>query len=195
MKLRTICVYCGSNRGENPVYREVATQVGASLAQRGIRIVYGAGHVGLMGVVADAALAAGGEVVGVIPRALADWEVAHTGLTELHLVENMHERKAMMADFSDAFLALPGGFGTLEELFEVLTWSQLRIHSKPCGILNVNGFFDPLFVFLEHMVQEGFLRTQHRELALFHTDLDVLLAALEDFEPPVVEKWWDRSLR
>jgi len=195
MRLKTVCVYCGSNVGENPIYRKVAEEVGYLFAQRNIRLVYGAGHVGLMGVLADAALSAGGTVIGVIPEALANWEVAHSGLTELHQVANMHERKAMMADLSDAFIALPGGFGTLEEIFEVLTWTQLRFHDKPCGLLNVHGFFDPLLTFLNHMTAEGFLRPEHRHLVYTAEGIEPLLEALESFSPPTVEKWWDTSLR
>lgn len=171
--------------------------LGRTLAERGIGLVYGAGNVGLMGVVADAALAAGGRVVGVIPKGLARWEVAHGGLTEIHIVSTMHERKAMMADLADAFIALPGGFGTLEELFEALTWTQLGFHGeighKPCGILNVGGFYDPLLTFLDGMVDSGFLRPEHRALVLSQQEVPALLEALATFQPPTVAKWWDGS--
>jgi uncharacterized protein (TIGR00730 family) len=199
VKLKNVCVYCGSSVGDDPAYATAAVALGRELAARGVGLVYGAGNVGLMGVVADAALAAGGKVVGVIPEALARWEVAHGGLTEIHVVQTMHERKALMADLSDAFIALPGGFGTLEELFEVLTWTQLGFHrdvpNKPCGILNVAGFYDPLLAFLDGMVERRFLRPEHRALALAAPDVHTLLAALEDFAPPAVPKWWDRELR
>lgn len=160
--VRSICVFCGSQSGHDSAYAEAAGAFGRLLAERGIRVVYGAGNVGLMGVLADAALAAGGQVIGVIPQRLVDRELAHTRLTELRIVTSMHERKALMAELSDAFVALPGGLGTYEELFEVLTWSQLGIHNKPCGCLNVRGYFTPLAAMLDHAVSEGFLRPEHR---------------------------------
>src|SRR5216684_2485810 len=162
--LRSLAVFCGSSLGVASIYREAAREVGRLLGQRAIRLVYGGGHVGLMGVVADACLNAGGRVIGVIPQALADKEVAHRGLTELRVVSSMHERKAVMAELSDAFVALPGGYGMWEELFEMLTWSQLGIHCKPCGLLNVNGYYDPLLDLADQAVSEGFLREVNRDL-------------------------------
>ena len=183
--IRSICVFCGASAGGDEAYRRGAATVGATLARRGIRLVYGGGRLGLMGAVADAALAAGGEVVGVIPRGLVDRELAHEGATELVVVETLHERKAEMAVRSDAFLALPGGLGTLEELAEVLSWAQLDLHAKPIGLLDVNGYFGALAVFLDHAVAEGFVAERHRRLLLRETDLDALLAAFEAWVPPL----------
>jgi uncharacterized protein (TIGR00730 family) len=185
----SLCVFCGSSAGRRPAYRAAAEELGASLARRGIRLVYGGGKVGLMGAVADAALAAGGEVVGVIPQHLMDWEVGHLGLTELEIVGSMHERKARMADLSDAFVALPGGFGTLEEFCEVLTWSQLGLHPKPCGLLNVEGFYDPLLQLFEYGVAEGFILAAHRHLVLAEVSVERLLARLEAYEPALTPKF------
>jgi uncharacterized protein (TIGR00730 family) len=173
----SVCVYCGSSFGSDGVYVEATTALARSLAQRGIRVVYGGASVGLMGVLADATLQAGGEVVGVIPQLLVDREIAHRGLTELHVVSSMHERKALMAELSDAFVALPGGIGTLEELIEVYTWSFLGIHDKPLGVLNVNGYYDGLSAFLDHAVGQGFLRPEHRERLVIAGDTDALLEA------------------
>ena len=191
--LRRLCVFCGSSKGGNPAYLAAAKEVGRTLAQRGIGLVYGGGNVGLMGALADAALAAGGHVIGVIPEALLAKEVGHRGLPDLRVVKSMHERKALMAELSDGFLALPGGFGTFEEFFEVLTWSQLSFHTKPCGVLNVAGFFDPLLNFLDHAAAEGFVRPAHRELVLADADLNQLLQKMATFQPPVVHKWVDRD--
>ena len=155
--LQSLCVFCGSSVGARPEYAAAAAELGTLLARRGIRVVFGAGHVGLMGVVADAALAAGGQAIGVIPQLLVDRELAHRGLTELRIVGSMHERKALMVALSDAFIALPGGLGTLEELVEVVTWAQLGLHRKPCGLLNVDGYHDPLIAFLDRAVEEGFV--------------------------------------
>ncbi|NBO93060.1 MAG: TIGR00730 family Rossman fold protein [Planctomycetia bacterium] len=166
----SVCVFCGSSAGIDPVYVEAARLLGGQMAARRIQLVYGAGDVGLMGVVADAALAAGGQVIGYIPQSLVDREVAHEGLTELYVVETMHQRKAMMADRATAFLALPGGFGTADELFEILTWAQLGIHEKPIGLANINGFFDPLLSWLERATRDGFLRLKHRQLLLVDSD-------------------------
>ena len=193
--MRRVCVFCGSARGARPEYQEAAQAVGTLLAERGLGLVYGGGNVGLMGAVADAALAAGGEVTGVIPESLVGWEVAHTRLTELRVVGSMHERKALMADLSDAFLALPGGFGTFEEFCEVLTWSQLGIHAKPCGLLNVAGYYGPLLGLFDHAVREGFLRPQHRALVLEGADPACLLDALASFQAPPLHKWIDRDER
>jgi uncharacterized protein (TIGR00730 family) len=194
--MRSVCVFCGSNLGKRPVYAEAARRLGAAVATRGLELVFGGGHIGLMGVAADAALAAGGRVVGVIPRALVDRELAHTGLTELHAVESMHQRKALMADRSDAFLALAGGYGTCEETFEVLTWAQLHIHEKPVGLLNTAGFFDGLLAWLDHAVAEGFLRASHRDLLLVADEPEELLDRLAAWRPPpAAGKWLDRELR
>ncbi|HWS66090.1 MAG TPA: TIGR00730 family Rossman fold protein [Steroidobacteraceae bacterium] len=176
--LRSIGVFCGSSSGVASTYREAAREVGRMLGQRAISLVYGGGHVGLMGVVADACLNAGGRVIGVIPQALADKEVAHRGLTELRVVGSMHERKAVMAELSDAFLALPGGYGTWDELFEALTWSQLGIQNKACGVLNVNGYYDSMIAMVNRAVAEGFIRDPHRESLLSDTDLSRLLDRL-----------------
>jgi uncharacterized protein (TIGR00730 family) len=184
-----VCVYAGSNRGSNPVYAEATTALGNELAARGIGIVYGGGKVGLMGVIADTVLAAGGEAIGVMPQALIDREIGHTGLTELKVVDSMHERKALMAELADAFIALPGGIGTLEELIEIYTWSQLGIHDKACGVLNVRGYYDGLATFLDHAVSEGFLRAQHRAVLSISADPAELLDALAAYEPPRVSKW------
>lgn len=193
--MRRVCVFCGSSRGSRPAYEAAARETGALLAARGSGLVYGGGNVGLMGAVADAALAAGGEVIGVIPEALVGWEVAHAGLTELRVVASMHERKALMADLSDAFIALPGGFGTFEELCEVLTWSQLGFHAKPCGLLNVEGYFDPLLALFNRAVEERFLRPAHRTLALEERDPARLLDLLDAYQPPPIDKWIDRDER
>jgi hypothetical protein len=190
---RRLCVFCGSSPGARPEYLEAASQVGRLLAHRGIGLVYGGGRVGLMGAVADAALADGGKVIGIIPGTLARKEVAHQGLADLRIVNSMHERKAQMAELSDGFLALPGGFGTLEELFEVVTWAQIGIHHKPCGLLNVEGYFDPMLSFLDHMLQERFVRPEHRSLILTDTDPARLLDRMEQFHSPVLDKWMDRD--
>jgi uncharacterized protein (TIGR00730 family) len=176
--MRRICVFCGSKVGDRPVYAEAALRLGELLARRGLGLVYGAGNIGLMGVLADAALSRGGEVIGVIPRSLVDRELAHQGLTELYIVETMHQRKALMADLSDGFIALPGGFGTCDELFEILTWGQLGLHSKPVGLLNVDGFFDPLLAWLDHTVEEGFVKPIHRSALLTESDSARLLDRL-----------------
>jgi uncharacterized protein (TIGR00730 family) len=179
MTLNAVAVFCGSSFGNDPAYVDAATLTGRTLAERGIAVVYGGGHVGLMGTVADAALEAGGKVIGVIPRQLDDRELAHHGLTELHVVESMHERKAMMAELSDAFIALPGGAGTLEEIAEQWTWAQLTIHSKPCGFLDVAGFWSPMRQMLDGMVSAGFVRAEQSGIVSFSDDLDVLLGMLE----------------
>src|SRR4051794_11705814 len=183
-----ICVFCGSSTGTDPVYAEQAAALGKLLAERGIGLVYGGASVGIMGVVADAALAAGGEVIGVIPQHLMRVEIAHDGLSELHVTADMHERKAKMAELSDGFLALPGGAGTLEELAEVWTWAQLGLHRKPIGLVDVAGYYRPLREFADHMVTEGFLRPQHRDLILVDPDPATLLDAFEAYEPPNIAK-------
>jgi len=176
--MKSVCVFCGSNPGQDPVYRTAAAQVGRRLAERGLRLVYGGGSVGLMGVVADAALAAGGQAVGVLPLSMSETEVAHRGLTELRIVPGMHERKALMNELSDAFLTLPGGFGTLDELFEAVTWKQLGIHAKPIGLLNVGGYFDPLIAFVDRAAGAGFVSARNRGLIRVDSDPDRLIAAL-----------------
>jgi uncharacterized protein (TIGR00730 family) len=184
-----VCVYAGSNPGTDPAYAEAARALGNELAARGIGLVYGGGKVGLMGVIADTVLAAGGEAIGVMPQGLVDREIGHPGLTELKVVGSMHERKALMAELAGAFVALPGGIGTLEELIEVYTWSQLGIHDKGCGVLNVRGYYDGLVAFLDHAVAAGFLRAQHRAVLTVAEDAAELLDALAAFEPPRVTKW------
>jgi uncharacterized protein (TIGR00730 family) len=191
MALTSIAIFCGSSFGNDPAYAEAARHTGRTLADRSIDVVYGGGHVGLMGVVADAALKAGGRVIGVIPRQLDDRELAHRGLTELHVVESMHERKAMMAELSDAFIALPGGAGTLEEIAEQWTWAQLTIHAKPCGFLDVEGFWSPMRDMLDSMVSSGFVRAEQSGIVSFADDLDELLTMLE--APPSWTDKWGRS--
>lgn len=184
-----ICVFLGSSTGISPRYGEAARDFGALLARRGIGLVYGGGSIGLMGLVADGACAAGGEVIGVIPEALRAREQDHAHLTRLHVVSTMHERKALMAELSDGFIALPGGIGTFEELFEVWTWSQLGYHEKPCGILNINGFYDGLRGFIDHVVDEGFLKVQHREMLLVNDDAEALLDAMLHYIPKPQPHW------
>jgi uncharacterized protein (TIGR00730 family) len=191
--MQSVCVFCGSSQGANPVYRDAATALGRVIARRKLRLVYGGGNVGLMGVIADAALAAGGEVVGVIPRSLETRELAHRSLTELIVVETMHDRKARMADLSDGFVALPGGFGTFEEFCEVLTWTQLGIQAKPCGLLNVNDYYDPLLALFDRAVAEGFLKPKNRALVLTNTTATGLLDQLAAWVPVRTEKWLDRD--
>jgi len=175
VKIKSVCVFCGSRVGDNPAYALAASRLGTLLASKNIQLVYGAGNIGLMGVVADACLAANGKVVGVIPTKLVEKEVAHKGLTELIVVESMHERKALMATKSDAFVALPGGFGTCDELFEILTWAQLGIHHKPIGILNTDGFFNPLLAWIDQMIDQGFVKQRFKELLLVAEKPDELM--------------------
>ena len=191
--MKSVCVFCGSSPGASTDYVATARRLGALLAQGGLRLVYGGASVGLMGALADATLEAGGSVTGVIPRALWQREVGHTGLTELRVVESMHERKALMAELSDAFLALPGGLGTLEELFEVWTWALLGIHAKPCALLNVRGYFDPLLAFVDHATRERFIRRTHRDMLIVEAEPERLLQRLERYRPPAVAKWLDES--
>ncbi len=193
--LNAICIYCGSSPGGNPVYREAAALLGRSFAERNIRLVYGGGSVGLMGVAADACLAAGGEVIGVIPQLLMDKEVGHAGVTKMHVVQTMHERKALMTELADGFIALPGGYGTLDELFEALTWLQLGYHGKPVGILNVAGFFDHLMTFVDHARDEQFLRALHHDALCVDRDLPALLEKMRMVEAPDTNKWLDRHKR
>jgi uncharacterized protein (TIGR00730 family) len=175
---KRICVFCGSSHGVRPSYRNAAQRLGKAITSHGMGLVYGGGGVGLMGVIADAVLEEQGEVIGVLPRALFNKELAHYGLTELRIVSSMHERKALMAELSDSFIAMPGGFGTFEEFFEVVTWAQLGLHTKPIGILNVDGYFDLFFKFLEHMVQEGFIKPKHQQLMVTSQDPNELLSLL-----------------
>jgi uncharacterized protein (TIGR00730 family) len=191
--LVAVCVFCGSNRGASPEYAQAASDMGRLLASQGIGLVYGGARAGLMGIVADAALAAGGVVTGVIPRDLAARELAHEGLSELHLVGTMHERKALMAELSSAFIALPGGVGTLEEAFEAITWTQLRLQHKPTGFLNVNGFYGPAMQQLDRMVAEGFVRQEHRDGIYFDDQPASLLKQLSGWESPDIHKWIDRD--
>jgi uncharacterized protein (TIGR00730 family) len=191
--MKRVCVYCGSSIGNQPIYREMAEAMGALLARRGIGLVYGGGNVGLMGIVADAALAGGGEVIGVIPQSLADREVAHVGVTDLRVVDSMHTRKALMAELSDAFIAMPGGVGTFEEFFEAVTWTQLGVHRKPCGLLNAGGFYAPLAAFIDQAVTEGFIKPIHRAMIVVDDDPERLLNSLATIELPDVPKWIRRD--
>ncbi len=191
-RLRRICVYCGSSSGSDPVHRAAAHDLGAFLAQSGIGLVYGGGNVGLMGAIADGALSQKGEVIGVIPKSLMEKELGHGGVTELHVVGSMHERKQLMVDLSDGFIALPGGFGTLDELFETLTWLQLSFHDKPVGLLNVGGFFDGLIEFISHMSLSGFLKPEHAACVQVETQPAALLARMEAFRPPDLGKWIEK---
>jgi uncharacterized protein (TIGR00730 family) len=193
--LRRLCVFCGSSSGVHTAYAQAAEAVATLLCRRGIELVYGGGNVGLMGTLANACLREGGRVIGVIPQALADKEVAHTGLTELRIVSSMHARKTAMADLADAFVALPGGYGTWEELFEILSWSQLGIQRKACGLLNVNGYYDPLLELADKSVTQGFLRQVHRDLLLSDDDPERLLDRLSSYSVPAVEKWIGRRER
>jgi uncharacterized protein (TIGR00730 family) len=191
--LASVCVFCGSNGGADPAYVEAARAVGRGIAERGMRLVFGGGRVGMMGAVADAALEAGGEVVGVIPEQIFALEIGHDGVDDLRVVGSMHERKALMADLSDAFIALPGGIGTFEELFEVFTWAQLGLHRKPLGLLDIAGYYAPLAAMLDHAVAQRFLRAETRAM-LEHADtLDALLERFAAWEPPARHKWLDRE--
>ncbi len=193
--MKSICVYCGSNAGAKPVYVQRATELGQRLAAEGLRLVYGGGKVGLMGAVADAVLAAGGEVVGVIPQQLVDWEVAHRGLTQLEIVGSMHERKARMFDLADGFITLPGGFGTMEEIFEMLTWRQLGIGNKPCAFLDIDGFYQPLIAMIDRMVEQRFLHAAQRADLWHGENIDALLGWMRDYTPAQASKWIDEKRR
>ena len=187
--MKRLCVFCGSSVGINGAYADAAEAMGALLAKRGIGLVYGGGHVGLMGVIAEAALKGGGEVIGVIPRALFEREIGHSGVTDLRIVDSMHTRKAMMADLADAFVAMPGGVGTFEEFFEAVTWTQLGLHRKACGLLNVAGFYSPLAAFIDQAVSEGFIKPIHRAAIVVDDDPERLLDTLSTVQVPDVPKW------
>lgn len=189
--MKRICVFCGSNKGARSEYVLAAQAMGQAMVRRNISLVYGGGNVGLMGVIADAMLAEGGEVIGVIPQALVAREVAHQHLTQQRIVTSMHERKALMAELSDAFIAMPGGLGTFDEFCEILTWAQLGIHQKPCGILNVENYFTPLLAMFDHAMNEGFLRATHRALVLEASEPEALLSALAAYQPEYTTKWLD----
>ena len=191
--MKRLCVFCGSNSGARPEYAFAARDMAATLAERNIGLVYGGGRVGLMGILADEMLRLGGEVIGVIPRMLSEREVGHGGLAELHVVETMHERKAKMADLADGFIALPGGLGTLEEIFEIWTWAQLGSHRKPCGFLDVGGFYTPLFEFLDRAVEERFIAPRFRAIAIVDDDPERLLERFAEYEPPDVARWIDHA--
>ena len=191
--MQTICIYCGSSSGFSPVYEDAVDALAQTLAAQQKRIVYGGARVGLMGCIADKMLEQGCEVIGVMPEALVEKEIAHTGLTQLHVVKSMHERKALMAELSDAFIAMPGGMGTLEELFEMLTWGQLGFHQKPCAVYNVDGYYDALLSFIEQSVSQGFVKDVHRQLLLTHNEPAALLKLLENYQAPNVTKWLTKS--
>jgi uncharacterized protein (TIGR00730 family) len=191
--LQRICVYCGSSPGRKKEYTEIAQTLGTILADRNIELIYGGASVGMMGALADAVLQEGGKVTGIIPDNLMRKEVAHDGLTDLQVVASMHERKAQMAELSDGFIALPGGFGTMEELFEMLTWGQLGLHRKPIGMLKISGYYHHLSTFLDHTVKEGFVKENHRSMLIVKENPKELLEQLDKYESPVVEKWIDRD--
>jgi len=194
--MNRVCVFCGSRSGGNAIYADTARQLGQLLAERGLALVFGGGNIGLMGVLADAVLTAGGQALGVIPQALVDKELAHRGCTELRIVRSMHERKAVMADLSDGFLALPGAFGTIDELFEMLTWAQLGIHTKPIGLLNVAGYFSQMLAWLDRSVEEGFLKQTHHQLLLRAEQPAELIDMLQRYRAPVAKtKWIEESER
>ena len=193
--MKSICVYCGSNAGNRPIYAERAVALGQRIAHEGLALIYGGGNVGLMGLAADAALAAGGEVIGVIPEQLVTWEVAHKGVSRLEVVANMHERKMRMFDLADAFVALPGGFGTLDEMFEMLTWRQLGIGDKPCAFLDVDGFYAPLLQMIDRMVAERFLHPEQRADLWHGQDIGAMLAWMRSYTPATASKWIDEKRR
>lgn len=191
--MKRICVFCGSSKGVRPAYEAAAIEMGEVLVKRGLGLVYGGGNVGLMGVIADTVKQAGGEVIGVIPESLAAKELAHQDLSDLIVVKSMHERKAIMADYADGFIAMPGGYGTFEEICEIITWAQLGFHRKPCGLLNVDNYYAPLLALFDHAVDEGFVHAEHRPLVLESSDPEHLLDLFESYQPPALEKWIDRS--
>jgi uncharacterized protein (TIGR00730 family) len=187
--MKAVCVYCGSSDGARPLYAEAAKAFGRALVKADLALVYGGGKVGLMGVIANEVMAAGGRAIGVIPELLVNKEVGHDGLTELHVVPDMHQRKKMMADLSDAFVAMPGGAGTLEELFEVFTWAQLGYHQKPVAVLNIDGFYDPLVSLLRHTVDEGFMQQKYFDILQIDANPEALIGKLQRYQPPVADKW------
>lgn len=187
--INSICVYCGSSPGRQEAYAAAAFGLAEALVSRNIRLVYGGAGIGIMGMVADRVLALGGQAIGVIPKALAHKEVAHPNLTELHVTSSMHDRKMCMAELSDGFIALPGGIGTLEELFEIWTWAQLGFHDKPCGLLNAAGYYDALIQFLDHVLAEQFVKPHHRGLLMVETDPNLLLDRYSNYQPPAVKQW------
>ncbi len=191
--IKSICVYCGSSLGNNQAYASAAIHLAEALVQRDIRLVYGGAGIGIMGIVADHVLKLGGQVVGVIPKALSHKEVAHSHLTELHVTQSMHERKTLMAELADGFIALPGGIGTLEELFEIWTWAQLGFHEKPCGILNVEGYYDSLIEFLDHVSAEQFVKPHHRAMLMVETDPELLLGRYASYQPPAIKHWLSKD--
>jgi uncharacterized protein (TIGR00730 family) len=191
--MKSLCVYCGSSIGNSPIYEEAARALAKSMTNEKIDLVYGGGNVGLMGVIADEVLNLGGKVTGIIPKALMDYEVGHHGLTHLYVVKDMHERKAMMAELSSGFIAMPGGIGTLEELFEALTWSQLGFHDKPVGLLNVNGFYDGLIRFIQHLVKQGFLKPEHASLLMYEDEAPALMERFKSFVPKKHTKQFDQA--
>jgi uncharacterized protein (TIGR00730 family) len=191
--MKRICVFCGSNVGVRPAYAEAARSLARHLVKLGIGIVYGGGNVGLMGVLADTALAAGGEVIGVIPHALFAKEVGHAGIPDLRIVGSMHERKALMADLADGFIAMPGGWGTFDEFCEILTWAQLGLHRKPCGILNVEGYYDTLLAMFDHSVAEGFLKPEYKPIVLAAAEPEDLVAKMRTYRAPLLDKWIGRE--
>lgn len=191
--MKRVCVFCGSNHGVRPAYTAAAEKLARFLVKLGIGIVYGGGNIGLMGVLADTAIIAGGEVTGVIPRALFAKEVGHAGITDMRIVGSMHERKALMAELSDGFIALPGGWGTFDEFCEVLTWAQLGLHRKPCGILNVEGYYDPLLKMFDHSVAEGFLKPEYRPLVIAASEPEELIAKMQGYQPPSLDRWIEES--
>ncbi len=191
--MKQICVFCGSNMGTRQVYREAARALGTAMAARGIGLVYGGGNVGLMGEIADAVMDAGGSVIGIMPSHLVAKEIQHKKLTDLRIVTSMHERKALMADLADGFIAMPGGFGTYDEFCEVVTWAQLGLHQKPCGILNSAGFYDAMLVMFDHATDEGFVRPVHRNMLIVASEPEPLLERMQDYRAPVLEKWITRS--
>jgi hypothetical protein len=191
--MKRITVFCGSSFGNDPVYQSTATLLGQTLAKQNIELVYGGANVGLMGAIADGVLSCGGRVIGVLPHFLQSKELAHSKISELILVDNLHERKSRMSELSDGVIALPGGFGTIEEFFEMLTWAQLGLHKKPTAILNVNGFFDSLIAFVAKMVDNGFLKMEHQQMIIISDNIDELLEKMENYTPPKIEKWITKS--
>lgn len=187
--MKTIAVYCGSSAGINPIYMKEARKLGEILVENGIDLVYGGATVGCMGAVADAVLEAGGKVIGVIPEKMKSVEIAHQKLTELHVVKTMHERKALMADYADGFIALPGGSGTLEEWFEVFTWAQLGYHQKPCALLNINNYYSPIVSLFDHMIEQGFVKSEYKELVVIDNDSNELINKLKNYEAAYIHKW------